>query len=278
MNIDHFFTIGSKHFFDAIPCEDYATSKSEKGMAFGIVSDGCSGAMARNDLASRAWSMAAERVVLNDLNYSSSDLIPDNFNKLLIDSFESHLFTNTIRDELASTLVMLANQDFLDCWIMGDGGVVVKHFNGDITVYEIKWENNKPFYPVYATDVLLTENFKNEMSPLPVLINKTRFEIVNSKIIIKSFDNKMFPFPAFEKGFKLSFSRIKDNIESVSLVTDGLWTFKENAFKVISNIVDFRDIKGQFLKTKMKDEQEKWLIDFSNNLPKDDFAITTLLW
>lgn len=278
MNIDHFFTIGSKHFLDAIPCEDYATSKAEKGMAFGIVSDGCSGAMARNDLASRAWSMAAERVVLNDLNYKSSTLIPDNFSRLLIDSFESHLFTNTIRDELASTLVMLANQDFLDCWIMGDGGVIIKHFNGDVTVYEIKWENNKPFYPVYATDVLLTENFKNEMSALPVLINKTRFEIVNGKIIIKAFNNKMFPFSAFEKGFKLSLSRINDNIESVSLVTDGLWSFKDNAFKVISNIVDFKDIKGSFLKTKMKSEQDKWLTDFVTNLPKDDFAITTLLW
>lgn len=277
MKTDHFFTIGSKHFKDAIPCEDYATSKSDKGIAYGIVSDGCSGAMARNDLASRAWSMAAERVILNDLNLTPEILIPDNFNQLLINSFEKHIFTNTIKDELASTLVFLANQNNIDLWIMGDGGFVLKHFNGDITVYEIKWEKNKPFYPVYSTDIHLLENFKKDMSDFPVLINKTQFEIVNGKIIIKSFKNEKYPFSSFEKGFKISFSRVQDSIESVSIVTDGLWTFKENPFRIITNLLDFEN-KNDFLKSNIKKEQEKWLLNMIENLPKDDFSITTLLW
>lgn len=277
MNIDHFFTIGTRHFKSAIPCEDYATSTLSKGSAFGILSDGCSGAMARNDLASRAWSMAAERVFLNNDNIHYL-MEKGGFHQLLIDSFEGHIFTNTIKDELASLVCFYADQEELNLWIMGDGGFVVKHLSGEYTLYEIKWQKNTPFYPIYSTDPLLLKNFKSDISDKPVCLIKTRFEIVNSKSIVKNFERFLYDFDQFEKGFNLSFSRIKDGIESFSIVSDGLWTFKENEMKMVHNILSNLADEKDFLKSKFIKEQEKWSFDMLNLLPKDDFAIVSLIW
>lgn len=275
MKIESYFNIGQRHIYEGIPCEDYATAGIFNNKCFGVISDGCSGANARTDIGARVWCLAAERV-LED--FYDNTLIPDNFTELLLEMFKENRLTKNLQEELASLIVLAANKKEANIWLMGDGGYALLHNNGDITLTSYKWDQNMPFYPTYLLESAAIKSFEKKAKEYGDLISvkKIRFNFnQDGKLIIKDNSYSKKPFEFLKNGVNIHIDKQEDDVKSIALLSDGLWSFSElSPYLAISHCLE--QTEEDLFRKHMVNVLKHWYE--CETIHKDDFSIVKFEW
>ena len=277
MKIESFFTIGKRHSEEGLPCEDYALSEKIQDKFFGAVSDGCSGANAKTDIGARLWSLSALNVIEENI-FNGNELLPDNFTSLLIEDFKENRITRNNQDEIASLIVLIADNKNAKIWLMGDGGYALKHNNGDVTLYYYKWVDNAPLYPAYLLEPNFFKNLgkRNNMKDVAFTLTKTRFSFnTNNKLIIKEHTCDTHGWDKMKNGLVINIDKENQDISEIAIITDGLWSFNNiTPFMVIDFCLDIE--KNEILRKHIVD-----VISYFNEhgaTNKDDFSIVKFDW
>jgi hypothetical protein len=226
MNIDWFFTMGKAHSI----CEDYAID-GEKAV---IVSDGCSSSK-HTDLGSRLLAHSA-RLML-DRGHTHNE-----FGKSVVVQAGKLLDTIYMGHEcLYATLIVakvLASNNIL-VRMYGDGIIIAISYE-QIETIEVNFTNNMPYYLAYLLDKESLEAYKkynNEMT-----ITRT----VNGEVIEVT-------TAAYDHPLDYTF-----NATTVLISSDGLSSFEDSQRRlilplrdVIPQVVDFKNMKGEFVKRRL---------------------------
>lgn len=277
--IDNFFHMGEKHSRSGEPCEDYSISGIiNENISYGIISDGCSGALSRTDIGARAWCIAAEKVI-KTLNRNDS-LLPADFYLKVRDVFLKNRLTDKHQDEYASLVLFYENNDIINLWMMGDGGYAIKNINDEITLYFYEWENNKPFYPAYLLDNndIFKLFSKRDSENNLITETKIRYVIKNDRLNILERQKTNIHFSEFSNGYLKIINRKEQNIKTIAVMTDGFWTLENtNPLLTIANIVNLKDniFEGnKTFKRKMVKTLDNW-ID-TQTIPFDDIGVAII--
>lgn len=282
MHVDHFFTIGQQHVRNGTPCEDYALSgRLEDGTVYAALSDGCSGANARTDLGARGWCLAFERRVReHGAGAFEHDFLPD-----LLASYQARRWTDSLRDDLASLIALVATPERAELWLMGDGGYALHHTNGDLSLVGFTWINNTPFYPTYLLHDRLYTDFAAAFQGgvvEPVTERRQRWSFTDGSVTLVQDDTLTHPFEAFDGGHRVTLDPRNDGVLGVSLFTDGLWSIGAApsgglpVLDAVREALAFKTLEGTFVKRRMGRALQRWARD--GHWPQDDLGTATVRW
>lgn len=264
-SIDSFFSIGSTHNV----CQDYAIHGKTESIHYGIVSDGCSSAK-DSDIGSRILCKIAEEFLISKYDYSLD--IENNYD--LIESFIlkkiSKLNLKLPSETYYSTLIIfVANKDFIDVFIFGDGCIKVVKKDSEI-IKLFKYSKNAPYYLAYKLNSEHKKTYFETFKQVLEIKNKEmKDNQINSELIAKEVDEKIFY--RFEN---------KDLI-SISIMSDGVESFQNEIKKdieeieIVQNITNYKNINGTFVDRRLK----AFFRDCNKNKiqNKDDLSIVSLI-
>lgn len=155
---DNHFVIGANHVAAGTPCQDYASSGVESGVAFAIVSDGCSTGK-RTDVGSRLMVLTTQTAIID--YRPAAELVsalrePGEINlaqRLLLNGIKQTLGL-TRQDLLATCTFAYLTTEGGFIHIRGDGVVARMYRDGRLILNRYDWALNLPFYPIYNDEGL----------------------------------------------------------------------------------------------------------------------------
>lgn len=235
MSADHFFAIGRTHKV----CEDYARSGSfpDKG-TFAVVADGCSSSP-DTDFGSRFLSMTA----IECLSIYGC-IKPEWVAWRTKDRVTLPLSTRCLD---ATLLALYVTKDRVYVSVTGDGVVIVKHRDGDTTVYDFDYEG-APGYLSYLLDpsrmgVYLGEGYGKRT--ITAYRNGSRMDITEQEIVSGDPDT-------FHAELVLG------QPEMVMVCTDGVHSFLDAdhdpvpMLDVIEHLVAIKSCTGEFVQRRLR--------------------------
>ena len=270
MHADHFFTIGATHRLTGQPCEDYAVSGSlPDGRVYGVVCDGCSGAMARTDVGARVLAIAMERVL------RSTSGLHECFEPAFVDkltaTFRDLMITEDGLDYLAGVVAFCADADEAKVFMLGDGAYAVATYEGELEVTEVHWPNNAPYYLGYRMQTEFDRLFRQDVAP------HTRVEIRSSKRARRSEDevapSEQVQASRFMEGYVRSFDLA--GIKTIAVLTDGVSQVRgASSIQVCDALLDYKDDSGAFVKRRAI--RALAAFDRAGSVVEDDLAVASL--
>jgi hypothetical protein len=243
MEINAYYQIGKDHKV----CEDYALCGTEP-FPYAILSDGCSSV---ND------SDIGSRILVSMAKKNIQGFTPDTY-KEFVNSivFQSKVITKLMgleKDCLYATLNIIVHYNNKTYALMiGDGCLMYKTTDGIIDFISHEYKNNYPFYPIYISENINTED--------KGLIVKTMTETTEHPYATV----KLYEF---------------DNIEWILGSSDGIFSFT-NGYELIdfedirTQLSDLKSFKGEFIERKMKRIIKNFNKD--GNYNSDDWSVTGL--
>lgn len=241
---DHAFHIGVHHLRGGLPCQDYAVSAEVKGMAYAIVSDGCSSGR-HTDIGARIIAMNTASSLL----WTRSQFFP---RAAIADYCKYH-------DEIARAQLGLEQRDMLaTCGyvavvgnsvvvdLAGDGVIAAKRANGEIVMTKIDWADNAPLYRTYATDDYFQFKIKHggDGAMAATVTRRTGQGSSWSEKVIQQSINDMLP------SFG-DFIGVRD-FEFFAVFSDGVCQVPGMKwYDVVAQLMDFKSTEGMFVKRRM---------------------------
>lgn len=290
MITDEIFRIGKKHIISGFPCEDFALSGTLEniGHSYVAISDGCSGSNGMTDVGARLWCLS----YLNVLKKSdASELFFDeDFTIRLLNEFNKISMLPTRQDETASLLLLLANESNAQIMVFGDGGYAIEKNDQTIEIVDFSWKNNKPYYPIFKLEEYnrenstLIEHFQKQEDYVMRKVTKTfvKKNVGLSNYVYDLVDKnvKAYYFDEVEYGYMKKISIEKENIKSISIFSDGLWTIQGDSLNdILESIVETKEgseNKYGFLKRKIVSVFET--LTKENKYPLDDFSMGKIIF
>lgn len=288
MVIDEIFRMGLKHIKSGFPCEDFAISGYMDNIKHGYIaiSDGCSGSNGMTDIGARLWCMA----YLNTLKKSNIDelFLDEDFVMRIMNEFHKITMLPNRYDETASLLMLLANENNIQFLIFGDGGYAIEKNDGTIELVEFSWYKNKPYYPIFKLEEDKRDNselmkyFREK--DIPIMKKETKiFKKKKKGLSQYTYDMidkniKGYFFEDVEFGYNKIISVKKEEVKSISVFSDGLWTVqKESLNNIVEEIIETKENKEYgFLKSKIVPIFENW--HKTNKYPLDDFSMGKIIF
>ncbi|CAN5713296.1 hypothetical protein BH09PSE5_BH09PSE5_49230 [soil metagenome] len=271
MQADHFFTIGSTHRLTGQPCEDYAISGAlPDGRIYGVVCDGCSGAMARTDVGARVLGIAMERVLRETSGLH--ECFEPAFVDKLTETFRALSITEDGMDYLAGVVAFCADSQEAKVFMMGDGAYAISTYEGDLELTEVHWPNNAPYYLGYRMQAEFDRLFRQDVAP------HTRVEIRSSSRARRRPEDAVAPYEQiqasrFMEGYVRSFDL--SGIKTLAVFTDGVSQVRgASAIQVCDALLDYRDDSGAFVKRRAL--RALAAFDRSGFVVEDDLAVASL--
>ena len=275
MNVDHFFTIGSTHVSQGTPCEDYASSgELDCSLVFGVVADGCSGALADTDIGARTISRAFARALALRKERRGEWFRGDFFHQLR-ECFATPRITDRENDYLATVVGFAASKETASVFLMGDGAIATRRADGRYELIELDWWGNAPYYLDYTLRPGLRARFLEGLPEPPMGAVERRtttfFMDENGWNPIES-RSEWLDFEALEHGLVLDFNRAEDDLLALAVTTDGISHLGGvQASAAVAQLLAFKNHKGAFVKRRAL----KALAAFRKNghVPRDDLAL-----
>ena len=150
---DCHFNIGAEHVSGGKPCQDYAISGNHDGIAFAIVSDGCSGG-GNTDVGARLITLSAAAAIRehwdiekNVTDASTAQAIEVR-RRMVLGGIKETLKLE--RDDMLATelyVCLTSKGGYVHVW--GDGVVAFVYVGGRIKLHRLDWPKSTPFYPSY---------------------------------------------------------------------------------------------------------------------------------
>ncbi|MFW9871802.1 MAG: protein phosphatase 2C domain-containing protein [Candidatus Thorarchaeota archaeon] len=246
MNIDHFLKIGKSHKI----CEDYIIS-GHKPIPHVILSDGCSSSP-NTDLGARILAHLAKQFIIS--SHSTSKLFDHDWlgdwvienSKLIIDKMG---LDYSCLD--ATLIVLFSIYDYVYVYMYGDGVVISFNSEKDVSFSRVVYTDSAPYYLTYRIDKerdILYDSYDMTMSVEKISINNQ--EISKELNHFKKDDIPNYKKPFFDE-FKVS------EHKGILIASDGIESFIDkygqphNFGEVLTQIVSFKNIKGEFIKRRM---------------------------
>lgn len=298
MNQDSFFSIGQHHIRNGSPCQDYANAFMIDGVSFAIISDGCSMAwdnfagkkrLGQTDIGSRTVVEAAYQTfemilkkytLINKkelLQYLHTEYGKKELTEQLLKKFEI-LKINPLKlaDYFATLMIAISTKEVTLFLCYGDGGFSYVTPNGLIT-HKIDFNNNIPFYLTYLTQGL--DNYIANVIDINGSIGQiTKYKINNRDIDFNKEEilNKKEVQEISKKHIQYGYSYLinNENIEYVSVFSDGMFDFKTSWIDCIISSHAFKNKNGEFVKRRMVKAQEK---EGVNSLDDLSIAVISLI-
>ena len=255
MNVDHYFTIGADHQRAGTPCEDYALSGHlSSGAAFGVVTDGCSGANANTDVGARALAWAFKKSA-QDVAIDSDLWISPDFLSQLQAVFKEHQYSGSQLDYLATLVGFIATEDRVDVHVQGDGALAILHADGLMSLFQFGWLNEMPFYLQYKSDDAAITTFQ-QLYPHgivePFSVRGTLFRSANGVATVTSEMCRRYALDEVYDGHTMSFSPKVDNIVAVAVMSDGIDRVRNvPSLEAVRELMAFKNHQGSFVKRRM---------------------------
>jgi hypothetical protein len=282
MNTNAYYEIGSSHRV----CEDYAISGLHEGMAYAIVSDGCSSSE-DSDVGARILSHIAKGVLiyLKERNLILSGAFPDIFKELILRKClevktSLGLPTNVFDATLIISVVMDGKAV---CIGWGDGYLAIVDKNKMITFFEIKFTSGAPYYLSYEMSQGKKEAYQKEFGEGAIHFSNCNIDLSG---IISNFSTKSCPIQD-----KPTLNRV-GNITDISFITlssDGIDTYQDDprfsdidgkekktykASEMISSLVSYKSTAGEFVTRRMQRNKED--LNKKHILHFDDISCATI--
>lgn len=284
MNTDAYYEIGSSHQV----CEDYALSGIYEGMAYTVVSDGCSSSK-NSDVGARLLAHIAKGVLcyLKNRNLIGGHDFYPLFQEFTIKKCleVKHSLGLPLSVFDATLLVSISLDGNLICYGWGDGYFIFVDKDDRKVIMEPKYESGAPYYLSYEMNDERRRAYTEQYGDSTVTVNT--YEItpegqssVLKKEVYSSTYNRPIGVEYFGSGFK-----------SVTAASDGIDTYEDNpkceppegssghkkysAIDMIPSIVGYKGIAGEFVVRRMqriKNDMTK-----INRVHFDDISCATII-
>lgn len=272
VNSDSFFTIGTSHVSQGLPCQDYAltTEGVTPGSHVAIIADGCSSSD-NTDIGARVLAHRFKGVLRRSGLSQFNDELDFGF---LAKSGQQLLLQELLLPEtcLDASLcyVKYSPETYLDILavVLGDGAVFVNYRNGGFELIIVDWALNTPPYVSYLC------NPKRKFELL-----QTKQQGMVTRIFGKNFEQSsiMHRVVHMEDSFNgdLSWKYSSDEVISVSVMSDGIQQLGElSSMYAACELNHFKNFEGDFVKRRviraLRDAAKH------DNHPFDDVSIATL--
>lgn len=249
MHADAFFAIGKSH----IVCEDYARAGEEDLTgAFAIVSDGCSSSQ-DTDFGARFLTMAALRYL------AESDGLPD---PTITAYMARGSLPSLITDECLDATLLLARENVeghVEVVAYGDGAIAARTREGEIFIWQIKFERGTPAYPSYLLDPVRLRDYVREgygQREVRLYIDGELRTTQDTPITLIEEGETAFRV----RNFPVQMCFDPDYYETVMLLSDGADSFQKKGPtitwiplpEIVDALMGFKTFKGQFVVRRCK--------------------------
>lgn len=271
MHSDHFFSIGTTHRLTGQPCEDYALSGSmPDGRYYGVVTDGCSGAMARTDVGARVLAFAMERAIRSADSVEAT--FATGFAEQLTEQFRKLMLGDNVMDYLAGVVAFCADARTAKVFMLGDGAFAVTDADGDLTLTEVHWPDNAPYYLGYRLQSEFDRLFRQDVAPHSrVEVRSTNRARRRPQDEIRP--TELVPATSFLEGYVRSFD--VSGLRTLAVFTDGVSQVRgSSSIRVCEELVDYKDDTGSFVKRRSL--RALAAFDRAGSVVEDDLAVAAL--
>ncbi len=278
MNVDHYFTIGSMHAVQGLPCEDYAGSGVwDDRLYYGMVADGCSGARARTDIGARVISLAFTKT-LKTRQALTGGWFQGDFLDQLREAFKNSRLSDDPDDYFATMVGFAATAEQAEVFLMGDGAVAAHYKDDRLQLVEVNWYNNMPYYLNYSLAPEMDRHYWEHLAAAPAGILEQRttiFRRMENSIEILTSNSEHLDFDTAAKGLTFQFQG--RDLKALAVMTDGITQINGvPAPEVASRLLAFKTRQGVFVKRRSL----KALAEFHKNgqVARDDLALACVVW
>jgi hypothetical protein len=248
MKADCAFFTGESHDV----CQDYATAGISDGIAYAIISDGCSGSP-NTDFGSRLLTLGAVQA-LSNFEPNSEEFFLHTVSVAQAQSASLGLEPTSID---ATLLTLTGGFGRINGSIYGDGFVAVKYYDYKlIQIISAKSIKEVPSYPSYLLDAHRAKSW-SILNPDGILVDNYFIDRENMKRV-EICDQDLTPsklIQVLNKDRWLDiFQHRHESIEWISIMSDGANTFSERPddspirriedIEVLSNLLDFKGSSG----------------------------------
>lgn len=298
MNQDSFFSIGQHHIKNGNPCQDYASTFTIQGVSIAVISDGCSSSwdnfggtkrIGQTDIGSRTIVEAVYQTFetiltkYNSINkkdllhYLHSEYGRKELTEEFVKTFES-LKINTLKiaDYFATAMIVASIKELSLFICYGDGGFAYVNSKG-LFIQKIEFNNNTPFYLTYISQGI-NNYISNVIDSNGNIGQLTKYKINHGteKFDINEVEKQKEIQNINQKHIEYGYSQLINNedIEYVSVFSDGMFDFKNNWIDCIIASHAFKNKNGEFVKRRMIKAQEK---EGVNSLDDLSIAVISLI-
>lgn len=252
---DYYFQIGSAHYSNGKPCQDYSRSGSNELIACAIVSDGCSTG-GHTDVGSRILTLSTFQAIRDHAKASGGALdtavvsITARQQQII---YTTRLMLGLERMDMLATCgyaYLTKHGGFIH--IQGDGVVGLKYRNGCIKMFRYEWADNTPFYPSYGEGGI--DNFvvahggdlEAKRLSCTTVIRKTDGSYTEESL-------QEFTLREGLEGVVIKISQEDlDEIEFVAVFSDGVTQVEHVSWKdAVHTFLSFKSTSGEFAKRRM---------------------------
>lgn len=259
---------GSSHLASAAPCQDYALAHCDGRTGWAVVADGCSTG-GHTDIGARMWAHAAKQLLV-----------------------EQGLAAMTSTRECAEALVqraapLLAPFDFSDGYatlamaasdgvtarvqVFGDGVVAELKADGNLKIWDIRYERNAPRYLAYERSPFLLQQWEAAVAGSSLKVFVTEYSedgaLLHSEFLTWSAADLV--------GVALPFADVQ-NTQALFLCTDGATSFDgASTFRSVFPLTQVKNPTGQYMQRRLGALARKWRAAGEPG-PVDDLAVAAL--
>ncbi len=280
LQVDAFSTIGRLHQQGGAISEDYAyATMADEHWALGAVGDGCSGAMADTDIGARVMCHAFMRTARGA---GTPGELPGSevFAGQLQENVLNAAFTADAQDYIATLVAFSATPEHASLYVFGDGATAIRYRDGRIRTTVYTWADGMPYYFIYRIEASAVERFRARFgsSARPAVHAVTTDFVVDAGAVrVLSTETQQLTFAQMEHGHVVHCSPVRDRIEAIAVLTDGIEKFGDYAsVDVIAKLMAFAGGEAQGLRRHavavLADEVAR------DAFPRDDLSIACVVF
>ncbi|MEO6749088.1 MAG: protein phosphatase 2C domain-containing protein [Casimicrobiaceae bacterium] len=252
LTVDTFSTIGRLHQTGGAISEDYAYAAiAGEQWAIGAVGDGCSGAIANTDLGARVMCHAFLRTVQEEATPGEIGA-GEAFAGKLHENVINAAFTTDAQDYIATLVGFSATEERASLYVFGDGATAIKYRDGRIRLTTYTWVDGMPYYFIYRIEPQAIGRFHarfGDGAQFAVRAVTTDFVTDNGAIRVLWSETTELRFADMQHGRVVHCSPIRDRIEAIAVLTDGIDKFGDQAnTEVVAKLLAFAGSAPQALR------------------------------
>jgi hypothetical protein len=251
-NTDSATITGIKHSKSALSNQDYGLTGAVDSMSYLVVSDGCSTG-GRTDLGARLLALSAQKAIISE---SFNPLL---FKSAILDLLKPNCGILPQEDWLATLGVAVLRDNHMLVSFLGDGHIILRHKNGNITLINLEYTENKPHYIAY--DLF---NYRIPASDNKLVIST--IVISGMEDILSSQSNEYEDVKPYCDVFNL------EDVDFVAISTDGLGTTSLPLNTMAKEMCAIKSPTGDFMKRRVS-----WAMRSLTQQPMDDFTIAAAI-
>jgi hypothetical protein len=267
MHADSAFVTGRSHQDSARPCQDYALSGSARGMAWAIVSDGCSTG-GHTDIGARLWSHAAQQILMADRELPQS---LDALHGALQQHAAPLLQPFAAEDAYATLGIACSKGRQAHAALYGDGLVAALLRNGELHSWELHYELNAPRDLAYGRVDAHLERWQALVRGSELNLRVQHHDAAGALLHSSSHRFDAASYPGLWLGWERS-----EELQALLVCTDGVGSLPGQAsYDTLRELLKIKNGTGQFMQRRLGAMARAWR-KAQAKPPVDDLAAAAL--